>query len=160
MKKISIKKTKITPEIRKTMEEAKMRNEAFSASMEARISPVEKKLVEFSVGISKTIDRILTEKGRLSQKELAQKSGLTEAALSHLLRTVQNPTLLTLAKISVALGEDIILTPEMAQEKAVLYTDRLENNDPTSTKFESEFSFENSTTFYEKDKNSAPAKVA
>lgn len=160
MKKIRLKKAEITQERQKAMEDARKRNEEFDAYMEERTSPAEKKLVEFSVSISKTIDRILAEKGKKSQKELADKSGPTEAGLSHLLRTVQNSTLLTLAKISVALGEDIILTPETALEKTVLYTDRLETNDTTSTSFESEYSFKNSTTFNANDKNSIPAQAA
>ena len=58
--------------------------------------------------VPEKIHRLLTDKG-MTQKELARKMGKTEAEVSVWLSGQHNFTLRTLAKISVILGEDLIL---------------------------------------------------
>jgi len=73
----------------------------------ATISPETKKQLDWAVEIANRIYEILDEKN-LSQKEFALLMGKTETEISRWLSGTHNLTLATLAKISVALGEDII----------------------------------------------------
>ena len=66
------------------------------------------KETSFSFAVSDKIHKLLTVKG-MTQKELAKKMGKTEAEVSVWLSGQHNFTLRTLAKISVVLGEDLIL---------------------------------------------------
>ena len=71
-------------------------------------TPVELKTqLRFSDSIAEKIDGILKERG-MSQRELARNTGKTEAEVSRWLGGTHNFTLRTLAKISLALGEDLI----------------------------------------------------
>lgn len=63
--------------------------------------------LRFSDSIAEKIDSILKERG-MSQRELAKNTGKTEAEVSRWLGGTHNFTLRTLAKISLALGEDLI----------------------------------------------------
>ena len=63
--------------------------------------------LRFSDSIAEKIDGILKERG-MSQRELARNTGKTEAEVSRWLGGTHNFTLRTLAKISLALGEDLI----------------------------------------------------
>ena len=63
--------------------------------------------LRFSDSIAEKIDDILKERG-MSQRELAKNTGKTEAEVSRWLGGTHNFTLRTLAKISLALGEDLI----------------------------------------------------
>ena len=63
--------------------------------------------LRFSDSIAEKIDGILKERG-MSQRELARNTGKTEAEVSRWLGGTHNFTLRTLAKISTALGEDLI----------------------------------------------------
>lgn len=81
-----------------------------NAYLEAvRNIPLEiQKETSFSFAVSDKIHQLLTNKG-MTQKELAKKMGKTEAEVSVWLSGQHNFTLRTLAKISVVLGEDLIL---------------------------------------------------
>lgn len=71
------------------------------------ISPEMKKQMELSVSIANRIYRIMEEKG-MTQKDLAKLMGKTETEVCRWLSGMHNLTTATIAKISVALGEDII----------------------------------------------------
>ena len=73
----------------------------------ATIEPETKKQLDWAVDIANRIYEILEEKN-LSQKEFAILMGKTETEVSRWLSGTHNLTLATLAKISIALGEDII----------------------------------------------------
>ena len=72
-----------------------------------QISPEIKKQLEISVSLSNRIYDILEAKG-MNQKDLAKLLGKTETEVSRWLSGTHNLTIATIAKISVALGEDII----------------------------------------------------
>lgn len=72
------------------------------------IPPALKMQMELSVAIANRIYDILEEKD-MSQKEFARLIGKTETEVSRWLSGTHNLTLATLCKISVALGEDIII---------------------------------------------------
>lgn len=71
------------------------------------MTPEMKKQMELSVSIANRIYEILEEKG-MSQKDLAHALGKTETEVSRWLSGTHNLTTATIAKISVALGQDII----------------------------------------------------
>ena len=71
------------------------------------MTPEMKKQMELSVSIANRIYEILEEKG-MSQKDLAHSLGKTETEVSRWLSGTHNLTTATIAKISVALGQDII----------------------------------------------------
>lgn len=76
--------------------------------MRGTIPPALKMQMELSVAIANRIYDILEEKD-MSQKEFARMMGKTETEVSRWLSGTHNLTLATLCKISVALGEDIII---------------------------------------------------
>ena len=71
------------------------------------MTPEMKKQMELSVSIANRIYEILEEKG-MSQKDLAHALGKTKTEVSRWLSGTHNLTTATIAKISVALGQDII----------------------------------------------------
>ena len=71
------------------------------------ISPDVKKQLEISVSLANRIYDILEAKD-MNQKDLAKLLGKTETEVSRWLSGTHNLTIATIAKISVALGEDII----------------------------------------------------
>lgn len=71
--------------------------------------PDVQKQVDMSMAISDGIARILSRRG-LSQKDLAKMMGKSETEVSRWLAGTHNFTLSTIAKISTALGEDLIKT--------------------------------------------------
>ena len=75
------------------------------------ITPEMKLQMEMSVAIANRIYDILEAKG-MTQKELALKLGKTETEVSRWLSGTHNLTLSTISKVSVALGEDIVIIPE------------------------------------------------
>lgn len=73
----------------------------------AEISEDVKKEMELSYAISYRIDCALRDRG-LTQKQFAKMVGKTEAEVSRWLSGRHNFTIRTLAKISTALGVDVI----------------------------------------------------
>ena len=73
-----------------------------------QMSPEMKKRMELSVSIANRIYDILERKG-MSQKDLARMLGKTETEVSRWLSGMHNLTIGTIAKISIALGEEIIV---------------------------------------------------
>ena len=71
------------------------------------MTPEMKKQMELSVSIANRIYEILDERG-MSQKDLARALGKTENEVSRWLSGTHNLTTATIAKISIALGQDII----------------------------------------------------
>jgi ribosome-binding protein aMBF1 (putative translation factor) len=72
-----------------------------------QVSPSTRKEVTWSADIIDKIDRICRAKG-ISQRELARKIGCSETQISRWTRGFPNFTLHSLAKLSVALEEDLI----------------------------------------------------
>ena len=66
-----------------------------------------KKEVDWSFAIADKIEKVLNERN-ITHKEWASQIGKTEAEISRWVSGTHNFTLRTLAKISVALGEDLI----------------------------------------------------
>lgn len=73
-----------------------------------QMSPEMKKRMELSISIANRIYDILERKG-MSQKDLARKLGKTETEVSRWLSGMHNLTIGTIAKISIALGEEVIV---------------------------------------------------
>ena len=74
-----------------------------------KVTPAIKKEMDWSAEIVKRIEQILEEKG-ITQRELASRIGCNETQIVRWTRGFPNYTLSTLAKLSVALGEDLIGT--------------------------------------------------
>ena len=74
------------------------------------ISPEMKARMELSVTIANRIYTLLERKG-LSQKNLARMLGKTETEVSRWLSGMHNLTIGSIAKVMVALEEDIIIVP-------------------------------------------------
>ena len=74
--------------------------------------------MELTVGIDNRIYTIMEAKG-LSQKEFAHLVGKTETEVSRWLSGTHNPTVSTLAKISAALGEDILVPSAKKPSKRI-----------------------------------------
>ena len=82
------------------------------------LTPEIQKQVEMQVMIANRIYDLLEQKG-MSQKDLAQKLGKTETEVSRWLCGTHNLTMATIAKIAVALDDDII-TPTVTKRRRVL----------------------------------------
>lgn len=72
-----------------------------------RISPAVRKETAWSEVLVEKIERLSKEKG-ITQRELARRLGCNESQISRWTRGFPNYTLNTLAKLSAALGEDLI----------------------------------------------------
>ena len=72
------------------------------------LTPEIQKQVDMQVMIANRIYDLLEQKG-MSQKDLAQKLGKTETEVSRWLCGTHNLTMATLAKIAVALDDDLIM---------------------------------------------------
>ena len=75
--------------------------------LRSETTPAERLLVKWQYTIARNVIRLLEQRG-MTQKEFARLAGLTEAQVTNLLTGSPNPTLSTLAKISVALKVDIL----------------------------------------------------
>lgn len=73
------------------------------------ISPEIQKQIDYSMSISNHIADTLSQQ-KMSQKDFAKKIGKSEAEIPRWLSGRHNFTLSSLAKISIALGKDIINT--------------------------------------------------
>lgn len=72
-----------------------------------KVTPEIKKEMDWSAEIVKRIEQILEEKG-ITHRELASRIGCNETQIVRWTRGFPNYTLSTLAKLSEALGEDLI----------------------------------------------------
>lgn len=79
----------------------------------AGIPAENRQFVKKSLDIQDQVADLLIKKG-WTQKELAARMGKTEAEVSRWLNALHNLTMKSIAKLEVALGEDIILTPGTA----------------------------------------------
>lgn len=73
----------------------------------SQISPETKKQIDLQVGVANRIYEILEERS-MTQKDFAMLLGKTENEVSRWLSGTHNLTFATVAKISCALGEDIL----------------------------------------------------
>lgn len=87
----------------------KMRNkqEWFNGKL-AAVSPEIKTELQLSASIIARIDTILKEKN-MSQRDLARKLGKSEAVVSRWTTGFPNLTLRSIAQLSIALGEPLII---------------------------------------------------
>ena len=92
----------------------KMKSNKLMDDIRAQMSPEMKKRMDLTVAIANRIYQILETKG-MSQKDLAQKLGKTETEVSRWLSGMHNLTIGTIAKISIALGEEILVIPSNGQ---------------------------------------------
>lgn len=88
-----------------------MKTNRIMDEIRSNISPEMKQQMEMSVAIANRIYEILEIKG-MTQKDLAQRLGKTETEVSRWLSGTHNLTLSTISKVSVALGEDIVIIPQ------------------------------------------------
>ena len=88
-----------------------MRTNRMIDQVRSSITPEMKLQMEISVAIANRIYDILEAKG-MTQKDFAQRLGKTETEVSRWLSGTHNLTLSTISKVSVALGEDIVIIPE------------------------------------------------
>lgn len=79
------------------------------------LTPEIQKQVDMQVMIANRIYDLLEQKG-MSQKDLAQKLGKTETEVSRWLCGTHNLTMATIAKIAVALDDDLI-KPTVSKRK-------------------------------------------
>ena len=85
-------------------------NKTFQEQLD-KVTPEIKKEMDWSAEIVKRIEQILEEKG-ITHRDLASRIGCNETQIVRWTRGFPNYTLSTLAKLSVALGEDLIcMTP-------------------------------------------------
>lgn len=84
-----------------------MKHNALFQTQLSKVSLPVKKETEWSAEIVDSIDRILKKKG-MTQRELAAMIGCNETQIVRWTRGFPNFTLATLAKLSVALGEDLV----------------------------------------------------
>jgi len=74
------------------------------------VSPQVRLEMELSAGIIAKIDRILKEKN-MTQRDLARKLGKSEAVVSRWTTGFPNLTLRSIAELTVALDEQLIICP-------------------------------------------------
>ena len=79
------------------------------------LTPEIQKQVDMQVMIANRIYELLEQKG-MSQKDLAQKLGKTETEVSRWLCGTHNLTMATIAKIAIALDDDLI-TPTVTKRR-------------------------------------------
>lgn len=83
------------------------------------MTPEMKRQMDLSVQIANRIYEIMEDKG-LSQKDLAHLLGKTETEVSRWLSGTHNMTMATLAKISSALGTDIVRVTKKKNRKTAI----------------------------------------
>jgi transcriptional regulator with XRE-family HTH domain len=83
------------------------------------MTPEMKRQMDLSVQIANRIYEIMEDKG-LSQKDLAHLLGKTETEVSRWLSGTHNMTMATLAKISLALGTDIVRVTKKRNRKTAI----------------------------------------
>ena len=83
------------------------------------MTPEMKRQMDLSVQIANRIYEIMEDKG-LSQKDIAHLLGKTETEVSRWLSGTHNMTMATLAKISSALGTDIVRVTKKRNRKTAI----------------------------------------
>ena len=83
------------------------------------LTPEIQKQVDMQVMIANRIYDLLEQKG-MSQKDLAQKLGKTETEVSRWLCGTHNLTMATIAKIAVALDDDLITPTVTKRRRSIL----------------------------------------
>ena len=83
------------------------------------MTPEMKRQMDLSVQIANRIYEIMEDKG-FSQKDLAHLLGKTETEVSRWLSGTHNMTMATLAKISSALGTDIVRVTKKRNRKTAI----------------------------------------
>lgn len=82
------------------------------------IDLADKKFVDYALAIAEQVRHYLAHSSDIkSQRELAEKLGKTESEVSRWLSGLHNISLESIAKLSAALGEDVIMTDIQAREK-------------------------------------------
>ena len=82
------------------------------------LTPEIQKQVDMQVMIANRIYDLLEQK-KMSQKDLAQKLGKTETEVSRWLCGTHNMTMATLAKIAVALDDDLIVPTQTKHKRSL-----------------------------------------
>ena len=82
------------------------------------LTPEIQKQVDMQVMIANRIYDLLEQK-KMSQKDLAQKLGKTETEVSRWLCGTHNMTMATLAKIAVALDDDLIMPTQTKRKRSL-----------------------------------------
>lgn len=83
--------------------------------------PEIKKQVDLQVMIANRVYDLLEEKG-MTQKDLAQRLGKTETEVCRWLSGTHNLTMATIAKISVALDDDLLMTTKSTKRKKLSFS--------------------------------------
>ena len=83
------------------------------------LTPEIQKQVDMQVMIANRIYDLLEQKG-MSQKDLAQKLGKTETEVSRWLCGTHNLTMATIAKIAIALDDDLIMPTVSKRKRSIL----------------------------------------
>ena len=83
---------------------------------DAPIDPIVQAYVDMSVDIALQVEKQLKEKG-WTNREFAKQMGKNEAEVSKWLSGIHNLTLKSIAKMKVALGSDIVVTPQIAKKE-------------------------------------------
>ena len=83
------------------------RNELFHRQLD-QVSPAVKMEMDWTVAIIDRVDAIIKRDG-LTQRELAKRIGCNETQITRWTKGFPNYTLSSLAKLSVALGEPLII---------------------------------------------------
>jgi len=94
-------------------------NPIMEEARKKHLTPEIQKQVDLQVMIANRIYDLLEQKG-LSQKDLAQRLGKSEAEVSRWLCGTHNLTMATLAKIAVALDDDLITPTQSKRRHAIL----------------------------------------
>lgn len=81
-----------------------------------KVAPENKIFIKKNLDITEQILAILDKKG-MTRRDLAKALGKSEPEVSRMLSGLHNLTLKTIAKLEVALGEEVIMTPLKAEEK-------------------------------------------
>ena len=75
--------------------------------------------VQLSAEIIARIDYLLKEK-KMTQRDLAKKMGRSEAVISRWTTGFPNLTLKSIAELSTALGESLIIIPDMPNQSSLI----------------------------------------
>lgn len=95
-----------------------MTNSIMDEVRQRYMTPEVKRQVELQVMIANRIYDLLEEKG-MTQKDLALKLGKTEQEVSRWLCGTHNLTMATIAKVAVALDDDLLVATQSQKRKKI-----------------------------------------